>query len=161
MKLSSAPPSVSDLDLQTQQLSLKSELELQLLCTNTSSVDNQCTLETLVEQNSDDAAAASPSVKTKQQLQQGALAVFGSTFLTIFLSEMGDKTQVATLLMSAESHSPWVVFAGASSALVMTSLLGCLLGRWLANRVSPQMLKTAAGVSLLFISVQLFWEILH
>ena len=96
-----------------------------------------------------------------KQLRQGALAVFGSTFITIFLSEMGDKTQIATLLMSAESQSPWVVFAGAASALVTTSLLGCLLGRWLANRISPKMLKTAAGFSLLFIGIQLLWEVLN
>ena len=74
---------------------------------------------------------------------------------------MGDKTQVATLLMSAESQSPWLVFAGASSALVATSLLGVLLGRWLASRLSPQILKKAAGVSMLLIAIQLVWEILH
>lgn len=100
-------------------------------------------------------------IQPAQKLRQGALGVFGSTFLTIFLSEMGDKTQLATLLMSAESQSPWVVFAGAGSALVTTSLLGCLVGRWLANRISPRMLKTSAGFSLLFIAVQLLWEVLH
>jgi Ca2+/H+ antiporter, TMEM165/GDT1 family len=97
--------------------------------------------------------------KPSTKLQLGALAVFGSTFLTIFLSEMGDKTQLATLLMSAESHSPWMVFAGAGSALVATSLLGCLLGRWLARRISPQILNKAAGASMLLIAAQLLWEI--
>ncbi|MFB2981406.1 TMEM165/GDT1 family protein [Microseira sp. BLCC-F43] len=93
------------------------------------------------------------------KLELGALAVFGSTFLTIFLSEMGDKTQVATLLMSAESDSPWMVFAGAGSALVATSLLGCLLGRLLAKWISPQVLNKAAGASMLLIAAQLLWEI--
>lgn len=100
-------------------------------------------------------------IQPAKKLRQGVFGVFGSTFLTIFLSEMGDKTQLATLLMSAESQSPWVVFAGAGSALVTTSLLGCLVGRWLANRISPRMLKTSAGFSLLFIAVQLLWEVLH
>lgn len=153
MKLSSAPPLLPAFD---------------------SSMESVSTLQPLVEgkQNnlkddlpdaiaSESFAKATNEKPPAKQLSQGALAVFGSTFLTIFLSEMGDKTQVATLLMSAESQSPWVVFAGASSALVATSLLGCLLGRWLANRVSPKMLKTAAGISLLFIAVQLVWEILH
>ena len=97
--------------------------------------------------------------KPTTKLELGALAVFGSTFLTIFLSEMGDKTQVATLLMSAESHSPWMVFAGAGSALVATSLLGCLLGRVLAKWISPQVLNKAAGASMLLIAAQLLWEI--
>jgi len=96
-----------------------------------------------------------------KNLPKGALAVFGSTFITIFLSEMGDKTQVAILLMSAESQSPWLVFAGAASALITTSLLGVLLGRWLATKLSPQILNKAAGVSMLLITLQLVWEILH
>ena len=74
---------------------------------------------------------------------------------------MGDKTQLATLLMSAESHSPWVVFAGAASALVATSLLGVLIGRWIATRLSPKTIETAAGVLLLFISVSLLWDVVH
>lgn len=102
-----------------------------------------------------------PTQQPNKNFSKGALAVFGSTFVTIFLSEMGDKTQVATLLMSAESLSPWLVFAGASSALIATSLLGVLLGRWLATKVSPQILNKAAGISMLVITMQLVWEIFH
>ena len=91
--------------------------------------------------------------------QQGVWKVFGSTFVTIFLAEMGDKTQLATLLMSAQSQSPWVVFAGAAAALVATSLLGVLIGRWLATRLSPKTLETAAGALLLFISALLLWDV--
>jgi Ca2+/H+ antiporter, TMEM165/GDT1 family len=86
---------------------------------------------------------------------------FFTAFLTIFLAELGDKTQLATLLMAAESQSPWVVFAGAASALVATSLVGVLLGRWLANRLSPQHLQTATGTSLLLVSVLLLWDVVH
>ncbi|MBE9177700.1 TMEM165/GDT1 family protein [Oculatella sp. LEGE 06141] len=85
--------------------------------------------------------------------------IFLSTFLTIFLAELGDKTQVATLLMSAESQSPWVVFAGASLALVATSLLGVSLGCWLAKRVSKATLETATGAILLLVSVLLLWDV--
>jgi putative Ca2+/H+ antiporter (TMEM165/GDT1 family) len=91
----------------------------------------------------------------------GTWGIFSSTFLTIFLAEMGDKTQLATLLMSAQSHSPWVVFAGAAAALIATSLLGVLLGRWLARRLSPKTLETSAGALLLFISVMLLWDVVH
>ena len=87
--------------------------------------------------------------------------VFVSTFITIFLAELGDKTQVTTLLMSAQSEAPWIVFLGAGSALIATSLMGVLLGQWLARRVPPQALDTAAGAVLLGITVWLLWDITH
>jgi putative Ca2+/H+ antiporter (TMEM165/GDT1 family) len=74
---------------------------------------------------------------------------------------MGDKTQLATLLMSAESQSPWVVFAGAAVALIATSLLGVVVGCWLRDRLSPKMLETSAGALLLFISVMLLWDVMQ
>lgn len=86
--------------------------------------------------------------------------VFGTTFATIFLAELGDKTQVSTLLMSAESHQPWTIFMGAASALVTTSLLGVWVGCWLASRISPKMLDRAAGSTLAILSIWLFWEVL-
>jgi len=109
--------------------------------------------------------ATNPLVTRPQKHQRvkacslGRWGVFSSTFLTIFLAEMGDKTQLATLLMSAQSQSPWVVFAGAAAALIATSLLGVLIGRWLATRLSPKTLETSAGALLLFISVMLLWDV--
>jgi len=73
-------------------------------------------------------------------------AVFLSTATTVFLAELGDKTQLAALLLSAESGRPLIVFVGASLALVASSLVGVLLGRWLARLVPPQQLERAAGV---------------
>ena len=100
--------------------------------------------------------------KTPQQAKkQSTTAIFGYTFLTIFLAEFGDKTQLSTLLMSAESQSPGVVFLGAGVALITTSLLGVLLGQWLAKRVAPKTLETAAGVSLLLVSAMLFWDVMQ
>ncbi|MFM7733764.1 MAG: TMEM165/GDT1 family protein, partial [Cyanobium sp.] len=58
------------------------------------------------------------------------LGVFLSTATTVFLAELGDKTQLAALLLSAESGRPLVVFLGASAALIGSSLVGVLLGRW-------------------------------
>ena len=86
--------------------------------------------------------------------------VFFSTFITIFLAELGDKTQVATLLLSAESQSPVTVFLGAGLALVSTSLIGVLLGKWMASRVSEDTLDTFAGVLLLLITIGLVGDIL-
>lgn len=104
--------------------------------------------------------ADSPKPKPQQQVQKrSSVAIFGSTFLTIFLAEFGDKTQLSTLLMSAESQSPWAVFLGSGIALIATSLLGVILGQWLATRLAPKTLKTAAGLSLLLVAVMLFWDV--
>ncbi len=86
---------------------------------------------------------------------------FGVAFLTVFLAEFADKTQLAVLLMAARSLSPWLVFLGATLALVSTSLIGVLLGRWVSRYLSPQRLQTLTGTSLLAIAVWLLWDLLH
>ncbi|MEY2984925.1 MAG: hypothetical protein RLZZ568_1542 [Cyanobacteriota bacterium] len=86
--------------------------------------------------------------------------IFMSTFLTIFLAEMGDKTQLSTLLISAESQSPWVVFAGSATALITTSLLGVLLGYWIARRLSPPILDFCVALLLLLITSLLMGDVL-
>jgi putative Ca2+/H+ antiporter (TMEM165/GDT1 family) len=74
------------------------------------------------------------------------LTVFFSTAGTVFLAELGDKTQLAALLLAAESGRPALVFLGASLALICSSLVGVLLGRWLSSLMAPQQLERAAGV---------------
>ncbi|AFY47993.1 putative membrane protein [Nostoc sp. PCC 7524] len=96
-----------------------------------------------------------------QKKQDSPIVVFGTTFITIFLAEIGDKTQLSTLLMSAESHAPWVVFLGSAAALITTSLLGVLLGSWISKQLSPKALDKSAGVMLLLVSVMLFWDVLQ
>ena len=71
---------------------------------------------------------------------------FITTFTTVFLAELGDKTQLAALLLSAQSGKPVVVFVGASLALISSSLVGVLLGRWLAKVMAPQQLERLAGI---------------
>ena len=73
-------------------------------------------------------------------------AVFLTTFTTVFLAELGDKTQLAALLLSAESGRPVLVFVGASLALISSSLVGVLLGRWLSRVLPPQQLERLAGI---------------
>lgn len=89
------------------------------------------------------------------------LGIFLSTFITIFLAEVGDKTQVTVLLMSAQSKAPWVVFLGAGSALIATSLCGVLLGKWLSTRVSPRLLDKAAAVLLLLVAGMLLLDVIQ
>lgn len=73
-------------------------------------------------------------------------AAFLASFTTVFLAELGDKTQLAALLLSAQSGRPGLVFVGASLALICSSLVGVLLGRWLARLVPAQQLERLAGI---------------
>jgi Ca2+/H+ antiporter, TMEM165/GDT1 family len=102
----------------------------------------------------------SPACQTEVKPWGKIWGVFSSTFLTILMAEMGDKTQLATMLMSAQSQSPWIVFAGAGAALVSTSLVGVLLGRWLSNHITPRTLNLLGGILLVSISLMLFWDVL-
>ena len=86
------------------------------------------------------------------------LQIISTTFITVFLAEIGDKTQLTTLMIAAQSHQPWIVFFGAAIALVSTSLLGVLAGKWLAKTFSPDLLNTLAGLSFLILSISLWWE---
>ena len=88
-------------------------------------------------------------------------SIFASTFLTIFFAEMGDKTQLSTLLITAESRSPWVVFLGSALALIATSLLGVSIGYWIARRLSPKTLDLAVAILLLFITGLLLGDVIN
>lgn len=83
------------------------------------------------------------------------LTVFLSTATTVFLAELGDKTQLAALLLSAESGRPAVVFVGASLALISSSLVGVLLGRWLSKLMAPEQLERGAGVLMVVLGLWL------
>lgn len=92
---------------------------------------------------------------------ESVFVTFGTTFVTIFLAEIGDKTQLSTLLMSAQSHQPWVVFLGSAAALVTTSFLGVALGSWISTKLSPRTVEKSAGVMLLFVSIMLFLDVVQ
>ena len=98
---------------------------------------------------------------SKKPNQKRFGTVFTSTFITIFLAEMGDKTQLVTLLMSAESQSPWIVFAGSAIALITTSLLGVLIGYWLSKKLDPKTLDFSVAILLLFITGWLINDIMQ
>ena len=76
-----------------------------------------------------------------------AWRLFGSTFGVIFLAELGDKTQLATLALSASSDSRWVVFVAAASALVLTSAMGVLAGEAVTQVVPAIWIQRGAGAS--------------
>lgn len=80
---------------------------------------------------------------------------FMTVFITVFLAEIGDKTQLATMLFSAKGDAnKWVVFAGSAAALVLAAGIGVLVGAQLERFVSPVTLKLVAGLG--FIGVGLW-----
>jgi len=86
-----------------------------------------------------------------------AWQAFLTVFVTVFLAEIGDKTQLATMLFSAKGETnKWVVFAGSATALVLAAGIGVLVGAQLERFVSPATLKLVAGLG--FIAVGL-WTI--
>jgi putative Ca2+/H+ antiporter (TMEM165/GDT1 family) len=68
-----------------------------------------------------------------------------STFGAIFVAELGDKTQLATLTMSAEARAKWSVFAGSALALVATSAIAVLAGSAITRVVPAHWLRRIAG----------------
>lgn len=84
-----------------------------------------------------------------------AATVFG----VVFLAELGDKTQLATLLFSAKSPESLItVFLGASLALVVTSAIGVAAGGIVAQYVSPKILSYVAGAGFLIIGIWTIWQ---
>ena len=74
-----------------------------------------------------------------------------STFLTVFLAELGDKTQLATVAISGTSNRPLAVFLGSSSALVLASLLGAFAGGSVATVIPSDLLQLVASIGFLVI----------
>lgn len=79
--------------------------------------------------------------------------VFLSSFAAIFIAELGDKTQLATLSLSSGSRARWSVFAGSALALVCTSAIAVLAGDAVSRFISPIWLRRAAGAVFVVLGV--------
>jgi putative Ca2+/H+ antiporter (TMEM165/GDT1 family) len=84
------------------------------------------------------------------------LRTFGTIFLTVFVAEVGDKTQLATMLFAAEGRAKWLVFAAAGSALLVAAAIGVLVGAQIERWISPRTLKLIAAIGFVAIGVWTF-----
>tara|TARA_S200000501_G_scaffold327850_1_gene327379 strand:+ start:926 stop:1231 length:306 start_codon:yes stop_codon:yes gene_type:complete len=84
------------------------------------------------------------------------LSLLLSTFITIFIAELGDKTQLATLTMSGTSNKPLAVFLGSATALVLASLIGALAGGSISTFVPEIVLKLIASLTFFILGIRLF-----
>ena len=75
------------------------------------------------------------------------IKLFVSTFLLLFLAEIGDKTQLATLGLAADKNrSALIVFLASASALVCTSLIAVLVGHALGEMLPQRLIRWVGGV---------------
>ena len=80
--------------------------------------------------------------------------ILSTVFTSVFIAELGDKTQLATMLFASDKDiSKLTVFAGASLALVLTSALGVVAGSAVSQYVSEKFLHYLAGIGFIAIGV--------
>ena len=79
--------------------------------------------------------------------------IFTTAFVTLFLAELGDKTQLAVITMSADADSKLSVFLGASAALVVVTLVGVLVGGVLSQWIPTEWLQRIVAVAFIVIGV--------
>ena len=96
--------------------------------------------------------------KKEKNIEKSFLSIFITTFTTIFIAELGDKTQIATLMLSAESGKPIIVFLGSSLALISSSVVGVLIGKWLSKQISPSRFALFTGALMIIISLFLAFD---
>lgn len=84
--------------------------------------------------------------------------IFASTFITIFLAEMGDKTQFAALTASSQTKSTLTVLIAVLLALGLAGTMGVLFGRYLSQLLSVQILRYISGSLFILLGV---WVLTH
>lgn len=84
--------------------------------------------------------------------------LLSTTFAAVFIAELGDKTQLATLSFAGSGSSRWVVFLGSASALVLSSLIAVMVGEGLARIVEPRTLQRLAGAMFFVLGGWALWS---
>jgi len=75
----------------------------------------------------------------------------GTAFLLVFLAELGDKTQLSTMLLASKSNSIWNIFIGSACALVLSSLLGVLAGSVIHKYIPISYIRYLSGAAFLIV----------
>jgi putative Ca2+/H+ antiporter (TMEM165/GDT1 family) len=85
------------------------------------------------------------------------MKTFWITFATLFLAELGDKTQLSVITLTAKTKSPLLVFLGASAALIIVTLLGVILGEAIVRVVPAEVIKKIAAAAFILIGIFMLW----
>jgi putative Ca2+/H+ antiporter (TMEM165/GDT1 family) len=86
-----------------------------------------------------------------------AFGLFASTFASIFVAELGDKTQLATLSLASGGGSRWVVFFGSALALVTSSAIATVAGEAVSRAIPALWLTRASGALFIALGVWTLW----
>lgn len=88
------------------------------------------------------------------------LQAFFAIFFSVFLAELGDKTQLATMLFASQDGGPgkWTVFFAASAALVVAAGIGVMAGAAVGKFVAPRTLQIVAGTGFVLIGAWTLWQ---
>lgn len=84
--------------------------------------------------------------------------LIATTFAAVFVAELGDKTQLATLTFAGAGSSRWAVFLGSAGALVASSAIAVLAGEAVARVLPPLVLKRIAAASFVVIGLWFWWS---
>lgn len=84
--------------------------------------------------------------------------VVSATFISVFLAELGDKTQLATLSFAADAKDRWAVLLGSAGALVCTSVIAVMAGAAVAKVIPSHWLQRGAGVLFIVLGAWTLWS---
>jgi putative Ca2+/H+ antiporter (TMEM165/GDT1 family) len=79
------------------------------------------------------------------------------SFMAVFISELGDKSQLAAIALGGRSKSPRAVFLGTAVALLLASFLGVLVGEGTAQILPERAVKAIAAIGFALLAVRLLW----
>ncbi|MGA9380966.1 MAG: TMEM165/GDT1 family protein [Phormidium sp.] len=83
--------------------------------------------------------------------------LLGLSFITVFLSELGDKSQLAAIALSGSTKFPRAVFLGTAGALLLTSFLGVIAGEGAAQLLPVQWVKAIAAIGFAIMAIRLLF----
>lgn len=86
------------------------------------------------------------------------LRIFLLAFGTLFLAELGDKTQLAVFSLVTQTKSPLSVFLGAGAALLAVTFIGVAFGEWVSRHIPGHYLRLGAGLLFIGIGAFVVWQ---
>ncbi len=95
-----------------------------------------------------------------KQMKKNVTRIFFTIFTLVFVAELGDKTQLATIALAVEHNSPFSVALGTITAFTVSSLIAVILGKKISNRLSTGSIQKIAAIIFLIIGITLLFNLI-